>query len=171
MPGPVTRTFQNNAKILLNFHGTRVTPGQVYYRPDSKKSYKYEALIDILRDDGMIQKQDGTLIRAATNVPVDSQRDGLVRAVAGRRMADGTFEQTDEGRIRLGTRLLVGTDKERKSWAVADVIESNGGVVGEDELIHVGDGPGVPFTWDTGDTLPNPEDFVLACSSTSDRMP
>ncbi len=167
VPGPVTRTFQNNAKILLNFHGTRATPGHVYYRPDSKKSYKYETLIDVLRDDGMIQKQDGTLIRAATNVPVDSPRDGFVRAVAGRRKADGTFEQTDEGRIRLGTRLLVGTGKGRKSWAVADVIESNGGVVGEDELIHVGDGPGVPFTWDTGDTLPKPEDFVLACSGTT----
>ncbi len=167
VPGPVTRTFQNNAKILLNFHGTRVTPGHVYYRPDSKKSYKYETLIDVLRDDGVIQKQDGTLIRAATNVPVDSPRDGFVRAIAGRRKADGTFEQTDEGRIRLGTRFLVGDGEERKSFAVADLIERNGGVVGEDKLIHVGDGPGVPLTWDFGDTLPKPEDFVLACSGTT----
>ena len=167
VPGPVTRTFQNNAKILLDFHGTRVTPGHVYYRPDSKKSYKYETLIDVLRDDGVIKHQDGTLIRAATNVPVDSPRDGFVRAVAGKRKADGSFEQTDEGRIRLGTRFLVGTDKERKSWAVADLIAHNGGVVGEDELIHVGDNPGVPFTWDFADTLPKPEDFVLACSGTT----
>ena len=167
VPGPVTRTFQNNAKILLDFHGTRVTPGHVYYRPDSKKSYKYGTLIDVLRDDGVIQKQDGTLIRAATNVPVDSPSDGFVRAVSGRRKADGTFEQTDEGRIRLGTRFLIGTGKERKSWAVADLIERNGGVVGEDELIHVGDGPGVPLTWDFGDTLSKPEDFVLACSGTT----
>ncbi|MFV0334081.1 MAG: hypothetical protein ACK5JR_08440 [Tropicimonas sp.] len=36
VPGPVTRTFENSAKILLKFHGTRVTPGHVYYRPDSK---------------------------------------------------------------------------------------------------------------------------------------
>ncbi|EEX10755.1 conserved hypothetical protein [Ruegeria lacuscaerulensis ITI-1157] len=142
VPGPVTRTFQNNAKILLDFHGTRVTPGHVYYRPDSKKSYKYETLIDVLRDDGVIQKQDGTLIRAATNVPVDSPRDAFVRAVASKRKADGAFEQTDEGRIRLGTRFLVGTGKERKSWAVADLIAQNGGVVGADELVHVGAGPG-----------------------------
>lgn len=167
VPGPVTRTFQNNAKILLNFHGTRVTPGHVYYRPDSKKSYKYETLIDVLCDDGMIQKQDGTLIRAATNIPVDSPRDGFVRAIAGRHKADATFEQTDEGRIRLGTRFLIGTGEERKSVSVADLIECNRGVVGDDELIHVGDGPGVPFTWDFGDTLPKPEDFVLACSGTT----
>ncbi|WP_198011648.1 hypothetical protein [Roseovarius nubinhibens] len=167
VPGPVTRTFQNNAKILLNFHGTRVTPGHVYYRPDSKKSYKYETLIDVLRDDGVIQKQDGTLIRAATNVPVDSPRDGFVRAIAGRHKADGAFEQTDEGRIRLGTRFLIGTGEECKSVSVADLIECNRGVVGDDELIHVGDSPGVPFTWDFGDTLPKPEDFVLACSGTT----
>ncbi|GAW35562.1 hypothetical protein RA2_02625 [Roseovarius sp. A-2] len=167
VPGPVTRTFQNNAKILLDFHGTRVTPGHVYYRPDSKKSYKYEALIDVLRDDGMIKHQDGTLIRAATNVPVDSPRDGFVRAIAGKRKADGTLEQTDEGRIRLGTRFLVGTGKERKSWAVADLIEHGGGFVGDDELIRVGDGEPMPFLWDFGETLPKPEDFVLACSGTT----
>jgi hypothetical protein len=167
VPGPVTETFQHDAKILLNFHGTRVTPGHVYYRPDSKKSYKYETLIDVLRDDGVIKHQDGTLIRAATNAPVDSPRDGFVRAVAGKRKADGTFVQTDEGRIRLGTRFVVGTGEERKSFAVADLIERNGGVVGADELIHVSDNPGVPFTWDFADTLPKPEDFVLACSGTT----
>lgn len=120
----------------------------------------------MLRDDGVIQKQDGTLIRAATNVPVDSPRDGFVRAVAGKRKADGTFAETDEGRIRLGTRFLVGTGKERKSFAVADLIEHGGGVVG-DELIRVGDGAPMPFLWDFGETLPKPEDFVLACSGTT----
>ncbi|MEP5803886.1 MAG: hypothetical protein ABJ310_00210 [Roseobacter sp.] len=167
VPGPVTRTFQNNAKILLDFHGTRVTPGHVYYRPDSKKSYKYETLIDVLRDDGVIKHQDSTLIRAATNVPVGSARDGFVRAVARKRKADGTFEQSDEGRIRLGTRFLVGTGKERKSWAVADLIERGGGVVGDDELIRVRDGEPMPFLWEFGDTLPKPEDFVLTCSGTT----
>ena len=167
VPGPVTRTFQNDAKILLNFHGTRVTPGHVYYRPDSKKSYKYETLIDVLRDDGVIKHQDGTLIRAATNVPVDSARDGFVKAVTGTRKADGTFEQKDEGRIRLGTRFLIGKGKERRSWAAADLIERIGGVVGDDELIRVGDSAPMPFLWEFGDTLPKPEDFVLACSGTT----
>lgn len=167
VPGPVIRTFQNNAKILLDFHGTRVTPGHVYYRPDSKKSYKYETLIDVLRDDGVIKHQDGTLIRAATHVHVDSPRDGFVQAVTQIRKSDGTVVPNDAGRIRLGTRFFVGTGKERKSWAVADLIEAGGGVVGDDELIRVGDGEPMPFLWDFGDTLPRPEDFVLACSGTT----
>lgn len=120
VPGPVARTFQNDVKILLNFHGTRVTPGHVYYRPDSKRAHKFETLIDVLREDGVIQHQDGTLIRAATNVPVGDPRDGFVRAIAGTRRSDGSVYTTDQGRIRLGTRFLVGSGKDRKSYAVAD---------------------------------------------------
>lgn len=167
VPGPVTRIFRNDAKILLDFHGTCVTPGHVYFRPDSKRSSKFETLIDVLRDDGVIMHQNGAVIRAATNVPVGTARDGYVQAVTGTRKADGTLVQKEVGRIRLGTRFLVGTGKARKSWAIADLIEAAGGLVGEDELIRVGEGPGIPFHWEFGDTLPNPEDFVLACSGTT----
>lgn len=163
-PGKVTRTFRNEAKIVLNFFGTGVTPGHVYYRPDSKRAHKFETLIDVLRDDGMIEKQDGTLIRAATNVPVGDPRDGFVRAVTGPRHSDGTVEAKDEGRIRLGTRFIV--DGQR-SYAVADLIEAAGGIVDDDELIRVGDGASIPFHWECSDTLPKPEDFVLACSGTT----
>lgn len=167
IPGYVPRTMTNDAKILLNFFGTRVTPGHVYLRADSKKSYKFETLIDILRDDGVIKHQDGTLIRAATHVPVGDPRDGFVRAVTGTRQANGSLDPKDQGRIRLGTCFIVGEGKSRKSLAVADLIEHGGGVVGDDELIRVGDGPAMPFLWDFGETLPKPEDFVLACSSTT----
>ncbi|WP_232716648.1 hypothetical protein, partial [Epibacterium ulvae] len=167
VPGPVTRTFQNDAKILLDFFGTRVTPGHVYYRPDSNKSHKFETLIDVLRDDGVIQHQDGTLIRAATNVPVGDLRDGFVKTIAGTRRPDGSVDAKDQGRIRLGTRFLVGEGKERKAWDVADLIKAGGGVVGDDELIRVGDSEPMPFHWEFGDTLPKPEDFVLACSDTT----
>ena len=167
VPGHVPRTFQNDVKILLNFFGTRVTPGHVYYRADSKKAPKFETLIDILRDDGVIQKQDGTLIRAATNVPVGDPRDGFVKASTGTRRADGTLDEQDQGRIRLGTRFIMGEGKQRKHWSIADVIEHAGGVVGEDEMIRVGEGPAMAFHWEFGDTLPKPEDFVLEASGTS----
>jgi hypothetical protein len=75
--------------------------------------------------------------------------------------------ENNQGRIRLGTRFLVGTGKKRKSFAVADLIEHGGGVVGDDELVRMGDGDPMPFPWDFGETLPKPEDFVLACSGTT----
>lgn len=167
VPGHVPRTFQNEVKILLNFFGTLVTPGHVYYRADSKNAHKFETLIDILRDDGVIQHQDGTLIRAATNVPVGEPRDGYVKASTGTRRADGSMDEKDQGRIRLGTRFIVGEGKNRKDWAVADVIEHAGGVVGDDEMIRVGDAPPMAFHWEFGDTLPKPEDFVLEASGTT----
>jgi hypothetical protein len=167
VPGHVPRIFQNEVKILLNFFGTRVTPGHVYYRADSKKAHKFETLIDILRDDGVIQKQDGTLIRAATNVPVGGPRDGFVKASTGTRCSDGSLDEKDQGRVRLGTRFIIGEGEERKHWAIADLIERAGGVVGDDEMIRVGDGPPMAFHWEFGDTLPRPEDFVLKVSGTT----
>lgn len=167
VPGYVPRTFQNDAKILLDFHGTRVTPGHVYYRPDSKRADKYETLIDVLRDDGMIEDRDGVKLRAATYAPVGGPLDKFVQAVTGTLRPDGGVEIKEQGRIRLGTRFIVCNDKGRKVYSVADLIEAGGGVVGDDELIRVGDGPGIPFHWDFGDCLPKPEDFVLAASGTT----
>ncbi len=167
VPGYVPRTFQNDAKILLDFHGTRVTPGHVYYRPDSKRADKYETLIDVLRDDGMIEDRDGVKLRAATYTPVGGPLDKFVKAVTGTLRPDGGVEIKEQGRIRLGTRFIVRNDKGRKVYSVADLIEAGGGVVDDDELIRVGDGPGIPFHWDFGDCLPKPEDFVLAASGTT----
>jgi hypothetical protein len=72
-----------------------------------------------------------------------------------------------KGRIRLGTRFIVRHGSERRSFSVAELIQAGGGAVGEDELIRVGDGPGMPFLWEFGDTLSKPENFVLACSGTT----
>ncbi|GIT93325.1 hypothetical protein JANAI62_37680 [Jannaschia pagri] len=164
VPGVVTRLFRSDAKTVLDLHGTHVTPGHVYYRADSKKPHKFETLIDILRDDGVIQMQDGTLIRASTNAPVGDRLDGFVQAVTGTRNADGSLTEKERGRIRLGTRFIVdGT----RSYCVADLIDAAGGTVDEDELIRVGDSASMAFHWEFDDALPKPEDFVLACSGTT----
>ncbi|MBO9477222.1 hypothetical protein J7382_06725 [Shimia sp. R11_0] len=167
VPGYVPRTMTNDAKILLNFHGTRVTPGHVYYRPDSKRVSKYETLIDILRDDGVVEQQDGVQLRAATNAPVDGPLDGFVKAITGTLTSNGAVEVIDQGRIRLGTRFIVRNDEGYADYCVADLIAAAGGMVGEDELIRLEDGVAMPFHWEFGDVLPKPEDFVLACSGTS----
>jgi hypothetical protein len=167
VPGYVPRTFQKDAKILLNFFGTEVTPGHVYYRPDSKLPAKFETLIDILRDDGVIQKQDGSFVRAATNVPIGDPLDGFVQAITGLRRPDGSLEITQRGRIRLGTRFIVPINDGYKDYSVADLIKAGGGVVDDDELIRVDDSDPMPFHWEFSKTLPEPEDFVLACSRTT----
>lgn len=97
VPGKVARTMTKDVKILLNFFGTHVTPGHVYYRPDSKQTRPLETLIDILRDDGMIAHQDGRLIRAATHALVGGSLDGYVRAITGALKLDGSVAQKTQG--------------------------------------------------------------------------
>lgn len=163
-PGRVSRTFENEVRIILDFFGTGVTPGHVYYRADSRKAGKYEALIDILRDDGVIQKADGTRIRAATGLPVSDPRDRFIWAITGDRTPDGrAIVVKEKGRIRLGTRHI-GDDG--RDVCVADLILAAGDVVTESGMIQAGDYQ-VPYHWTFSDGLPKPEDYILRRSGTT----
>jgi hypothetical protein len=163
-PGKVRRTFTNQAKIILDFFGTGVTPGHAYYRPDSRRPYKFEPLIDILRDDGVVQDSNGALVRAATGVPVGDPRDRFVWAITGDRSDDGrSVTVKAKGRIRLGTRII--TD-DGKDFCVDDLIKSGDGIVTDEGLIRVGLAQ-MPFHWTYSDTLPKAEDYVLKRSGTT----
>lgn len=163
-PGRVSRTFTNDAMIVLDFFGTGVTPGHVYLRADATGRRRFETLIDILRDDGAIMLRDGTVLRAATGVPLDDPRDGLVQAVAGPLRADGQgIDVRDRGWLRLGTRAITGDGRD---ICIADLIDAAGGQVTASGLIRIGDQEW-PFHWAFGDTLPRPEDYVLRRSATT----
>ncbi|WP_420861274.1 hypothetical protein [Algirhabdus cladophorae] len=157
VPGKVSRIFTNKAILLLDYFGTGVTPGHVYYRPDSKRPSKFEALIDVLRDDGILERSDGVHIRAATGGQVGSVEDGFVWAVAGTMGQDGSVVVVDKRRLRLGTRIVT---EDGSSVSIGDAIASAGGVVTADELIADGTGE-KPFYWSFGPKLPLPEDYIL----------
>ncbi|MGH0004871.1 Hint domain-containing protein, partial [Pseudovibrio ascidiaceicola] len=61
VPGRVKRTKTNRAKHILDFHGLMVTPGHAIYCADGKFKGQHVPIIDILRSDGAIQKEDGTI--------------------------------------------------------------------------------------------------------------
>lgn len=163
-PGRVTRTMKNQTEIILDFFGVGVTPGHVYHRADSKKADKFESLIDILRADGVIQKADGTRIRAATGLPIDDPRDGFVWAVTGDAIDEGRGVRVkDKGKLRLGTRVL--TDDGR-DFCIDDLIRAGGGTVTANGLIRLGEAL-MPFHWAFSDLLPRPEDYILKRSRTT----
>lgn len=56
VPGNVTQVMSKDVKILLNFFGTLVTPGHVYYCLGDKFTGNFATLIDILRADGAVQQ-------------------------------------------------------------------------------------------------------------------
>ena len=158
-PGKVTRTFQNKAKHILDFHGLMMTPGHATFCAEGKFKDQHVPIIDILRSDGCIQKSDGTIIRAATNCPINSAGDRFIWAVTGE-TKDGVTKVADKGKIRLGTRYIT---PDGNDVSVLDMIMSNDVVITEEGLIkhNANDPSGMPFRWAFSDKLPKPEDYIL----------
>jgi len=163
-PARVSRTFSKDVKIILDFFGTGVTPGHVYFRADSDKAHKFETLIDLLRDDGVIETAQGVYIRAATGLPIDDPRDGFVQAITGEILDDGAIAVRERGELRLGTRFIT---EGGRDYCIADLIEALGSKIDENGLICRDNGEAKPFHWDLSETLPKPEDYVLKRSGTS----
>ena len=103
-------------------------------------------LIDILRDGGAVERQDGSLMRAATGCAVGSDADRLIEVVA----ADGT-----KGWVRAGTRVAGKTGE----VTVATLIAQAGGVICDGGITLPGASAPQPFAW--ADALPAPEEYVL----------
>ena len=169
VPGNVTRTMRNNAKIILDFHGTFVTPGHVYWCAGGKYEGKYAPLIDILRDDGVIQHQDGTLIRASTGCEVGTPDDDEFHVFKLYKDAQGNERVRDKTKLRYGTRWMM---ENGQHCTMREYMEGIGV-----EILQDGPQRGYArwketgmttlFAWVLSDTLPQPEDFVLARSATS----
>lgn len=162
VPARVTRTFQKQAKHILDFHGTMVTPGHVYYCSEGRFAGQHVPLLDILRSDGGIQTQEGVNLRASTQAEIGSPLDQMIAVVAGERTGDGQAQVVEEGQIRLGTRYIL---EDGHDISIAELIAAAGGRVTKDGLIaQVGAEP-APFHWPFSARLPKPEDYVLQRSA------
>ncbi len=162
VPGRVKRTKTNRAKHILDFHGLMVTPGHAFYCADGKFKGQHVPVLDILRSDGAIQKEDGTIIRAATNCRVGSLEDQFVWVLAGPDNGN-TITVTDKAQLRLGTKALLPDGSTRS--ILDGLIEIYGPV---DKMGFCKDGQNVlnhVFHWPFGDKLPKPEDYVLKISA------
>lgn len=158
-PGRVTRTFQNHAKVVLDFHGVGITPGHLTLCGDGPLKGKHVPIIDILRTDGAIVAKDGSLRRAATNCPVGSLGDMMVQLVTGHRQPNGMTKVRERGFVRVGTRVILpdGTD-----IAIIQLIGAMGGMFCENGMITESlGGPEMPFYWRYSEHLPKPEDYIL----------
>lgn len=78
VPGKVVRTFVTENQTLIDFHGTRVTPGHAFLGGDGV----YRTIQDILETDGTVVRADGTVIRARTGRPATA-RETLHAAPGG----------------------------------------------------------------------------------------
>ena len=165
VPARVTRTFTNDVKILLNFFGTFVTPGHVYYCAGGRFEGGFVTLIDILRDDGAVQDAEGNLIRACTGATVGGELDRFVEVVTADPQPDGALKVRETGRLRAGSRVIL---DDGRDFALADIIAAGGGTILDNGMIATDDNPaGTVYHWTFSRTLPQPEDYVLQRSATS----
>ncbi|MBL4768198.1 MAG: hypothetical protein JKY94_10860 [Rhodobacteraceae bacterium] len=165
-PGKVTRTMTNEAKVILDFHGTFVTPGHVYYCAGGKNEGGFAPLIDILRDDGVIQREDCTLIRATTGCEVGSEDDKEFWA-----FLLYTEEGEDVNRVRAKTKLRLGTrwmQPNGNHFSMREYMDGIGLELLDNGYVRWKEtGITSVFAWVLSDTLPEPEGFILARSQTT----
>lgn len=153
-PGRVVRTFTNEAKIILDFHGTFVTPGHVYFCAGGKYEGRFAPLIDILRDDGVVQHEDGTLIRAATGFALGSDDDKEFWAFTAYEDKDGTERIRDKKKLRLGTRWMLPNGHH---FTMREYMAGVGIELLDDGYVQFkATGLKAPFIWTFSANLPNP---------------
>jgi hypothetical protein len=163
VPGRVARVSVTRATQVLDFHGTKVTPGHVYLCGDGPFAGRYVTLIDILRSDGAVVLRDGAMMRAATGALLGTEADSrMVWIALGDVDAGGHLQVRDAAQVRLGLRVRTAAGQD---LALADLIAAAGAEVTEAGLIRPADGSEAMLHWTLTDRLPRPEDYVLARSA------
>ena len=170
-PGPVSRAMQNNVTHILDFWDTGVTPGHAYLCGAGKFKGQHVPLMDILRTDGAIVRDDGTLLRAATNYEVDSLGDRMINATASVKKSDGTWSEQKRGQVRFGTRIILPDGRhmsfmemaQSKGWGISD----DGFMTAKVKTENGVDEQKFFFPYAHGEELPKPEDYILSRSEVS----
>ncbi len=157
----VTRTYATPDKLVIDFHGLKVTPGHVFLCGDGEFAGEHRMLMEILRSDGTIVSAEGTVLRAATNAPVGSREDAFLQVAY---LTDANDALMQSGLMRAGTLIFTA---EGESKSVLDCLEAESyrfdaetGLVAKD-----GEEPH-PLYW-YGE-IPRPEDYVLKRSDLTD---
>ncbi len=157
-PARVARTMTNFVDEVIDFHGVKVTPGHATLCAEGPNKGQHIPLMDIIREDGVIADRDGTLIRAATNLPVGSAGDQKVQVAYILNKSQQTYFK---GKMRLGTLMVGGGDK--ADWRIMDALQAEGYQVFEDGLIAKDGETPHPLYW-YGE-VPKPEDYILKKSA------
>ncbi|NKB22649.1 MAG: hypothetical protein GKS01_19345 [Alphaproteobacteria bacterium] len=137
---------------MLDFWGTKVTPGHVCLCGDGPYEGQHRMLIDIIRDDGAMVRADGTLIRASTNCEVGSDGDRLIN-ILWRTDKDSTVRQ---GWVRAGA---IPAESKRGDMTYMDILSEGGyTLLSDGNVVRDGEEPHPLGYWGE---LPKPEDYLL----------
>lgn len=161
VPGRVTQTFQNIAKHILNVHGLEVTPGHATLCGEGAFAGQHVPIIDIIRSDGAIVKEDGTMVRINTNCTVGSYEDQFVLLAIGEMGTDG-LTLRDQGRVRIGSRFIL---PDGRDMSIAEILTASDATVNADGLVVSKSMPEpTPLHLSFLEVMPKIEGYILARS-------
>lgn len=153
-PRRVTQTHVNMVDNLLDVAGLKVTPGHVFLCGDGPNKGSFEPLIDIIRRDGALVKEDGSLVRPSVDAPVGSDADRLVRVL----YVSDPDGDPKPATLRAGTRLFL-SDAE---VTIAEILEDQGYELTDEGLVAKNGEVPEPLHW--FGIPPKHEDYILAKS-------
>ena len=154
--GKVTVIHINTAAHLLDVFGLKVTPGHHVLCGDGPYVGRHVPIIDILRTDGALVREDGSLVRAATNFDVGSREDQKIEVAYLESKDD---EEHKSAYLRLGSRL---PHAEKGAETLLALLEREGyGILEDGRVQPPGEEPGPLYFFGAP---PRPEDYVLGRS-------
>ncbi|CAN0534530.1 unnamed protein product, partial [Laminaria digitata] len=154
----ITQTHATPNRVVIDFHGTGVTPGHLFLCGDGPDEGDYAMLLDIIRADGAVVRADGSRVRAATNCELGSDGDRMLTVGYFIDSEDAHARQGEVriARMRAGTRLL---SDDGKDWSFLDALAEQDFEFFEDGLVaQAGEEPH-PFYY--FGAPPKPEDYIL----------
>ncbi|RED51305.1 hypothetical protein [Aestuariispira insulae] len=155
VPRTVTHRHINHNKLVIDFHGTLVTPDHLTLCESAGSDPVFLPLIDIIKNDGIVISEDGTSLRAATNCPVGSLEDVMVKVLM---LVDRQNRELVESEIRAGTLLL---REDGTTVRVLDCIRAQGMELRRDGYLVSREQPGSPEPLYWAGPVPDPEDYIL----------
>ena len=142
-------------------HGLEVTPGHATLCGEGAFAGQHVPIIDIIRSDAAIVREDGTMIRVNTNCEVGSYEDQFVVLAIGEMNKDG-LTLRDKGRVRIGSRFIL---PDGRDMSIAEILSASGAHVNADGLVKSPTlDKATPLHLSFLDALPKVEDYILARS-------
>jgi hypothetical protein len=153
VPKPVSRTFQNITRSIIDLRGLHMTPGHVCLTDDGR----FETIAEILLRDGILVEADGTPIRARTGAKLGSMEDTPVLiAYPDEKTGKEIFVRARAG---IPCRLVRERDGTMRHLSLALMLRAYHQTLTPDGLIQSPDGSlGEATDWPE-DSTPMDEDF------------
>jgi hypothetical protein len=139
VPKRVTRLFTNEAKQIIDLRGLRCTPGHYFLSGNTSfgEDATFRPIASILKQDGTLVEDDGSVVRARTGSRIDSRDDIEIRVIFHRSHDAGESRVT----VRAGIPVTFSaTSQSERAMSLLQWLDRNGVELRNDGRLQTQDG-------------------------------